>query len=44
MVIPLKLETLLEGRVVEQYRVEYKRGIRTIPSIRFARSRTISII
>jgi ATP-dependent DNA helicase RecG len=25
-VIPLKLETLLEGRVVEQDRVEYKRG------------------
>ena len=24
--IPLKLETLLEGRVVEQDRVEYKRG------------------
>jgi ATP-dependent DNA helicase RecG len=26
IMIPLKLETLLEGRVVEQYRVEYKRG------------------
>jgi ATP-dependent DNA helicase RecG len=25
-VIPLKLETLLEGRIVEQDRVEYKRG------------------
>jgi ATP-dependent DNA helicase RecG len=24
--IPLKLETLLEGRVVEQDRVEYKKG------------------
>jgi ATP-dependent DNA helicase RecG len=26
MTIPLKLETVLEGRVVEQYRVEYKKG------------------
>lgn len=25
-IIPLKLETLLEGRVVEQDRVEYKKG------------------